>query len=622
MLSSTVFAVQFSDLSKEHWAYEPIIEMANRGILNGYPNGTFLPDSSITRAEFAKILVLALNLKADKTEIEFQDVSKNDWSYQYIQSASKYLSAYRDNQNNLVYMPNNKAVREDIAVAIVIASGHENDKYSLKTLDKFSDKEEISTNLRKYVAIAVENGLMSGHANGTFEPKGYLTRAQVSKLMRNIEESKNKIVINEEDNNTTPEKEYFTDISFDSKTLKLDLGEDWDKYQFCDKKHGTYIYVPSQRYLEYQTDPVSYEKDSETGKTISNTYAYFRGNSKMTLKIMLKENSKKYTLIQLNNPFYISKFTNEAYTENGNKYIKVVVNATNDLVKAEYQIDDESWKEDTNVISGKKASFIIDVTKFEEGKSYKVVVRLTDKYGNVDKKSDYFEIVPVLDAIIDDENKEFDKSSENDEIVKNDKVVESDKVIESDKTVENDKVVEVTGNDKFDKAAENCMNWLNTYKNSFTYGSIVKIPPYKGEFGEPNSSQMDSSGYVSWVIHEYGKANGIEALEKVGRWSTTNFKVLGNAIMSGEDYQGVAKYFEIVATRADMPGGKIEKVADRLQAGDIILYAEGSVRHIEILKETGSTKVYSCGSASGWIKPGTQSYTRRNDVTYIFRLKK
>lgn len=177
------------------------------------------------------------------------------------------------------------------------------------------------------------------------------------------------------------------------------------------------------------------------------------------------------------------------------------------------------------------------------------------------------------------------------------------------------------GNDEFAKASENCMNWLNTYKKSFKYGSAVKVPPYKGDFGTPASSAMDCSGYVSWVIYEYGKANGIEALEKIGRWSTSNFKALGDAIKSGRDYCGVAKYFEIVATRADMPGGNISKVADRLQAGDIILYKEGSGHHVEVLKETGKTKVYTCGSESGWYNPGAQSYTRRSDVTYIFRIK-
>ena len=270
MLSTTVFAASFTDLQKEHWAYEPIMEMANKGILNGYPDGTFLPDKSITRAEFAKILVLALDLETNGKNIEFQDVSSNHWSYKYVQAAAKYLSAYRDDRNNLMYMPDAKAVREDVAVAIVIASGHENDKYSLKTLDKFSDKDQISSNLRKYVAIAVEDGLMSGHSNGTFEPRGYLTRAQVSKLMKNIEEVKDKVAIKDTDDSDTTTENYFDDISFDNKTLKLDLGENWDKYQYCVSNRTSTIYVPAQRYLNYNESASG--KDKKTGYKLSNMY--------------------------------------------------------------------------------------------------------------------------------------------------------------------------------------------------------------------------------------------------------------------------------------------------------------------------------------------------------------
>lgn len=393
MLSTTVFAANFSDLQKGHWAYEPIMEMANKGILNGYPDGTFLPDKSITRAEFAKILVLALDLETNGKTIEFQDVSRNDWSYKYVQAAAKYLSAYRDDRNNLMYMPDAKAVREDVAVAIVIASGHENDKYSLKTLNKFSDKDQISSNLRKYVAIAVENGLMSGHSNGTFEPRGYLTRAQVSKLMKNIEEVKDKVVVKETDDSDITTEDYFDDISFNSKTLELDLGENWDRYQFCPVKHEKTIYVPSQRYLKYQvTTSISRGKDKETGNTLSPIYSYFGGKEKETFKIMLKGDKKTYITIQLTDPFYASKLANKVYTDSntGERYVEEVVVATNKLVKAEYKIDNESWIDATNSITNKKADVIVNVEKYDDEAKHEINIRLTDEYGNVCIKEEEF----------------------------------------------------------------------------------------------------------------------------------------------------------------------------------------------------------------------------------------
>ena len=94
IFSSNVFAVDYSDLNKSHWAYSVIMDMTTKKILSGYPDNTFMPNKSITRAEFAKILVLTLNLK-EKNNISFQDVKKEHWAYNYIEVASKYLSAYK-----------------------------------------------------------------------------------------------------------------------------------------------------------------------------------------------------------------------------------------------------------------------------------------------------------------------------------------------------------------------------------------------------------------------------------------------------------------------------------------------------------------------------------------------
>lgn len=195
LMSSTVFAVNFSDLTSEHWAYEPIIEMANKGILRGYPDGTFLPNKSITRAEFAKILVLSLNLKDDTIKNNvFDDVDSSHWSFDYVRIASNYLSGYT-NGSRIYFMPDEQAVREDMAVAIVMATNLQNKQYNLNTLDRFSDKDSISESFRKYVAIAVENNLMRGNADGTFNPKGKLTRAEVSQLMLNTTKELEKIAI-------------------------------------------------------------------------------------------------------------------------------------------------------------------------------------------------------------------------------------------------------------------------------------------------------------------------------------------------------------------------------------------------------------------------------------------
>ena len=54
----------FSDLSSDYWARESIEELVAQGAVSGYPDGTFQPGRTITRAEFVTVLVKSLNLQA------------------------------------------------------------------------------------------------------------------------------------------------------------------------------------------------------------------------------------------------------------------------------------------------------------------------------------------------------------------------------------------------------------------------------------------------------------------------------------------------------------------------------------------------------------------------------
>lgn len=53
---NSITAVKFTDLSRNHWAYQSINTLAGSGITNGYPDGSFRPDANVTRAEFAALM--------------------------------------------------------------------------------------------------------------------------------------------------------------------------------------------------------------------------------------------------------------------------------------------------------------------------------------------------------------------------------------------------------------------------------------------------------------------------------------------------------------------------------------------------------------------------------------
>ncbi len=183
LFSSISLANRYSDVLPSHWAYPVIETMSNKGIINGYPDGTFNPDKSITRAEFAKIFVISLNLNL-KTEIDFVDIDNSFWGKGYVDIASRYMNYYMTN-SRLYFSPNDDALREDVTKAIVTSLGLAETNYNIEVLNRFSDKNQISDETKKYIAIAVENGLVNGYGDGTFNPKGSLTRAQVCQIMQN-----------------------------------------------------------------------------------------------------------------------------------------------------------------------------------------------------------------------------------------------------------------------------------------------------------------------------------------------------------------------------------------------------------------------------------------------------
>lgn len=227
----TAGAQSFKDLTSKHWAYNAVSEMTNLGVINGYTDGTFKPSNHVTRAEFAKLLVVTLDLDGTKVTnpLEFEDVKDTYWGYNYIKSAGNYLTGYKVSDKYYFY-PTKDAVREDMAVAMVVASGLSNVDYSEATLNKFSDINKASSGIKKYIAIAVEHGLMKGNANGTFNPKGTLTRAEAAQLMLNFVKSE-KVSLEDLEKMIDANKE---GPILHEKFGYIDLGPDYAKYEYED----------------------------------------------------------------------------------------------------------------------------------------------------------------------------------------------------------------------------------------------------------------------------------------------------------------------------------------------------------------------------------------------------
>lgn len=173
----------FSDVPSTHWAFDYIDEMAQREVISGYPDGRFLPENQVTRAEFAKIMVCAAGMRVSNTnQTSFTDVYISDWYCPYIEAAKEYLTGY-STASGMVYRPTTPALREDIAVALVKLKGYDTSVVDESILNMFSDSYSISDSAKKYVAVAVERGLISGYDDNTFRGQATITRAEAATML-------------------------------------------------------------------------------------------------------------------------------------------------------------------------------------------------------------------------------------------------------------------------------------------------------------------------------------------------------------------------------------------------------------------------------------------------------
>ncbi|MBS7220216.1 MAG: S-layer homology domain-containing protein [Clostridiales bacterium] len=167
-----------------HWAETQIKEWANIGYISGYPDGTFLPDNSITRAEFLTLVNKIFKFE-NKININFIDVRPDYWAYSEIQ---KGISAgYVSGDKNGTFRPDDFITRQEAAV--IINKLLDNTEIT-ENKPNFKDAYDIDEWAKNSVDIVYEYGILSGFPNGTYRPKKYMTRAEAVSALKRLTEIK------------------------------------------------------------------------------------------------------------------------------------------------------------------------------------------------------------------------------------------------------------------------------------------------------------------------------------------------------------------------------------------------------------------------------------------------
>lgn len=181
--------VTYTDLGT-HWARNDILLLANKYIVEGRSLTTYAPKASITRAEFAAYISKGLGLSGDKTAAAvFKDVDTNSAAAAYIGAASK--AGIINGMTDGTFMPNSPVTREQMATMMIRAAEVAGEKFDLSTnasslLKRFSDSGKIGSWAQVDVAKAVQLGVINGMSDGTFGAKANATRAEAVLMIKRL----------------------------------------------------------------------------------------------------------------------------------------------------------------------------------------------------------------------------------------------------------------------------------------------------------------------------------------------------------------------------------------------------------------------------------------------------
>ncbi|MCJ8011502.1 S-layer homology domain-containing protein [Paenibacillus sp. KQZ6P-2] len=168
---------------KGHWAEKTIDTFVKLQVITGFEDGTFRPNSPITRAEFATIIarVFDVNGGSTKNVVELSDINSH-WAKDAINNLASagVINGYGDG----TFKPNKTISREEMVIILSRIVDLSNvDKDASK--GNFTDMSRASSYAVNPIKDAAKAGIISGKGDGAFDPQGISTRAEALTIILN-----------------------------------------------------------------------------------------------------------------------------------------------------------------------------------------------------------------------------------------------------------------------------------------------------------------------------------------------------------------------------------------------------------------------------------------------------
>ena len=163
-----------------HWAEAFIQSLVNKQFVTGFPDGTFKPETVLTRAQFAAVLAKTFDLPAKRQSVTFADVPSSFWGAAAIAKANSmgFIAGFPDG----TFRPGQNLTRVQAIVALVNGLGLSGG--ALNVLSIYSDRTGIPSYAIDSVSTATQRGIVVNYPNlKQLNPNRDMTRAEFAGVM-------------------------------------------------------------------------------------------------------------------------------------------------------------------------------------------------------------------------------------------------------------------------------------------------------------------------------------------------------------------------------------------------------------------------------------------------------
>ncbi|SFQ36300.1 S-layer homology domain-containing protein [Salibacterium halotolerans] len=172
-------AESFSDVSNDYWASESIQRLADEGIINGYPDGTYGPGEDINRGQVAELLVNAFDLEVSQdAESSYDDLTDESYYTPYAEAVTEagYITGRED---GTMFAAGMDLSREQMATILVRAFNLEPKEDASANV---ADLDEANASHQENIEILAQYDITSTE-NNMFRPKETVNRAQFATFL-------------------------------------------------------------------------------------------------------------------------------------------------------------------------------------------------------------------------------------------------------------------------------------------------------------------------------------------------------------------------------------------------------------------------------------------------------